>query len=387
MVLNNFIKAACLSTCLGLASGSILADEANYNVDTNGGLRVYDSSDNNHWFHLSGKMQLDGSLTHANGDVNGALNLNAVQTDVKGGIGKDTSYSFRLSAGDEHAALSKAKLTYSGFNSWSKVSVGQVSMPYGLDSGSSFLADNPVQSFFSPKGKTLGASVDAWNDKMGFSFAVSQANAGKISSVNDFNTSGRLSFAAVNRDNLTVHLGLSGYFQTAPSHGDFKRSLGSESISMSNATVAGKTNCFSFDAAVLRGPVFIQGEYHSANFDGNKDKALANKAQGWSVETSYALTGEERSYDYRNGSFGSLRTNRDTGSWEVSLRHSEVKVAKDQWRSVGASVGWTVNNNVKLLADYLYTPGMSTSAKVAKDAKTDLNNGVGALSVRLQAAW
>ena len=60
MVLNNFVKAACLSACLGLASGSVLAN----NVETNGGLHVYDANDNAHWFNLTGKMQLDQTFYH-----------------------------------------------------------------------------------------------------------------------------------------------------------------------------------------------------------------------------------------------------------------------------------------------------------------------------------
>lgn len=367
MVLNKFMKAACLSTCLGLASGSVLAN-SNLNVDTNGGLRVYDSGDNSHWFQLSGKMQMDASLNHGKGKVDSFLNLRGVQANLKGGVGQDTSYSISLSEDEGKAKLGKAQLSYSGLNSWSSLSFGQVSMPYGLSSGSTFLEDNPAKSKFSPKKDNLGLSVNAWNDNMGLSLAVSHNENDKVNKVEMLNTSARLSFAAMTRDNLTVHLGLSGYFQGAPSSADFDTKLVNkgQKLSMSSTSVKGKTSCFGLDAAVLRGPVLLQAEYHHANFEGSN-------AKGWSVEGSYALTGESRSYDYRKGSFSGLTTSRDSGSWEVSLRHSNVRVDKDNWQLFGASLGWTVNNNVKVLANYVNTPNEDKAE--------------GALSLRVQAAW
>jgi phosphate-selective porin len=318
-------------------------------------------------------MQLDASFNHGEGSVNSSMNLRSVKANLKGGVGQDTSYSFSLSEKNGSTSLDKAQLSYSGLNSWSSVTVGQVSMPYGLDSGSTFLEDNPAKSHFAPKKGNLGVAVNAWNDKMGFSVAVSQKGK-EFSSVEDLNTSARLSFAAITRDNLTVHLGLSGYSQNAPSKEDFRTKLvhDGKSLLMSERTVEQRTSCFGLDAALLRGPVLLQAEYHHANFGGNVKNAM-----GWSLEGSYALTGESRSYDYRKGSFSELATSRDSGSWEVSLRHSNVRVnaedKADNWQLFGASVGWTVNNNVKVLANYVNNPS---------EEKAE-----GALSLRVQAAW
>jgi phosphate-selective porin len=335
MVLNKLIKAACLSACLGLASGSILANDVN--VNTNGGLRVYDSSDNNHWFELTGQMQLDQQvLVGGNQSVRSSLSLSTLRTDLKGGIGQDTTYSFRLENRNGNAQFTKARLTYSGFNSWSKLTLGEVAMPYGLDSGSSFLNDNMVLSAMKPQGSHLGIAVDTWNDRLGFRCALNQpANTASMAAVN---TSARLSFAPVSRDNLVVHLGLSGSYR--------KNNTG-----------------VSLDAAVLRGPVFLQAEYHRSQASGESN----TMQQGWNVEGSYALTGESRDYDYRKGSFSSLRTDRDNGSWELSVRGSQL----DSDRQLGGSVAWTVNNNLKVLANYMHT----------------IKDNTGDLSLRLQAAW
>jgi hypothetical protein len=146
MVLNNFIKAACLSTCLGLASGSILAN-ANYNIDTNGGLKVYDKTHNDHWFQLNGKIKFDQTFFH--GDISGPIqssaNLRSVNANLSGGIGTDTSYALNLSSKGSALHVDKANISYSGLNNWSKVSIGQVSSHYGLEGSSKF------NSFFRKK--------------------------------------------------------------------------------------------------------------------------------------------------------------------------------------------------------------------------------------------
>jgi phosphate-selective porin OprO/OprP len=349
MVLNNFIKAACLSTCLGLASGSALANEANYNVDTNGGLKVYDSSDNNHWFQLSGKMQLDHTLRHGE-ETSYNQNLRVLQADMKGGIGEDTSYSFRLSRGEDGtASLSRAQLSFAGFNSWSRVTVGQVKMPYGLDTGSAFGTNNALSNF--QLDRNLGFNLDTWNDRMGLNLGLTQANNDSVTNFSNVNTSARLSFAPVNRDNLTVHFGLSGSYQSTR-----------QSVSI--------------DAAVLRGPALLQGEFHHSNTSNSGNENVANgQRMGWNLEASYALTGETRSYDYRNGSFGSLETDRDSGSWEVSVRHTQFNDGTNTDRTLGANVSWTVNNNVTLLANY------------ENDMNTAPRTNGGNLSLSVKAAW
>lgn len=370
MVLNNFIKAACLSTCLGLASGSILANT--YNVETNGGLNVYDANDSDHWFRLSGKMSLDQNLFHvAAGAVDSSLELRAVETSVTGGVGQNLSYSFRLKrGGDNSLSMDRATVTYSGFNSWSKVSVGQVSMNYGL--GTSFTENSASTDVFRPTAgnDSLGVAITAWNDKIGFSASVHQPNNTHVNNVADLDTAARVSVAPLMRDNLVLHLGVNAYYQNTVDN-TATSALAHSSTHVNNVLSTAGTNArgFGVDAAVLRGPLFLQAEAHQVSFVGEN---AANSGFGYSVEGSYALTGESRDYNKVNGSFSSLRTERDSGSWQVSARHSAVhQDAVDTYRTVGASVAWTVNNNVTVLANY----------------ENALAQKQGAFSLRLQAAW
>jgi phosphate-selective porin OprO/OprP len=375
MVLNNFVKAACLSACLGLASGSVLAN----NVETNGGLHVYDANDNAHWFNLTGKMQLDQTFYHNTVDgknsVSSTLNLRRVQTDLKGGLGQDLSYSLRLSRNGNNVQMGKAQVTFSGFNSWSSVSVGQVDMPYGLDN-STFTEQNVARSVFAPSAgdEALGVAVTVSNDKLGFKVAVNQPSSQSIGNPGEFNTSARLSFAPLVRDNMVFHLGLSAHLQQMNGGNvTFTPKLakhGASSLQAITDTATGDSQRgFGIDAAVLRGPIFLQGEFHTTTFQGKP--APVAEAWGYSVEGSYALTGETREYNRVNGSFSDLSTDRDSGSWQVAVRHSAINVKNANLRTVGASVAWTVNDNLSVLANY----------------DNALEQKQGALSLRVQAAW
>jgi phosphate-selective porin OprO/OprP len=378
MALNNFIKAACLSTCLGLASGSVLA---NTNVETNGGLNVYDSENSDHWFNLSGKMQMDQHLYHVGLDldaVQSSFDLRAVQATVKGGMGQDLSYSFRLKRGRGDkgpVSMDNARVTYSGFNSWTRVTVGQVKLPYGLSSNS--FTENGFDSVFSPSTNSgsFGFGLTGWNDNFGLSCAVQQNSTGTFKSVGSLDSSARVSFAPLMRDNLVVHLGASAYYvkNSAADHHHFgnNKALDNDSFNFSlvdNGT-EGTQRGFGIDAAMLRGPLFLQAQAHQVTYLGQQN---VNPAMGWSVEGSYAVTGETRDYNRINGSFSDLRTSGDSSSWQVSARTSGVRqLDNNTHHMVGASVAWTVNNNLTLLANY----------------DNALNTNAGALSLRLQAAW
>jgi phosphate-selective porin len=366
MVLNNYMKAACLSACLGLASGSALANS--YSVESNGGLNVYDANDSDHWFKLNGKMALDNNFFHVGKtNMSSSLDLRSVQAKVQGGVGQNLSYSFRLKrSAENNVKMDQSRISYSGFNSWSRVSVGQVDMPYGL--GTSFTEDSLASDLFSPNSgkEALGVAVTAWNDKVGFTCSFHQPAATALTTAANLDTAFRLSFAPLMQDNLILHVGANAYMQQ--NSGVFTSKLTNNS---KNSVVLAFDNAsqrrgFCLDAAVLRGPLFLQAEVHQVSV--GKD----DQARGYNVEASYALTGETRNYDKVRGSFSGIKTDRDGGSWQVSARHSGVHMGSLKHRTVGASVAWTVNNNLTVLANY--ENAISESYR-------------GALSLRLQAAW
>ena len=413
MVLNNFVKAACLSTCLGLASGSILAN-ANYHVETNGGLKVYDGSHNNHWFKLSGKIKFDQTYFQnhkENFHVNSSANLKGVDVKLSGGLGRDLSYNVDLSTNDEgNVSLSKAAVHY--MLNGAKLSFGQVSNPYGLEnaSNSSFLERSLATSVFSPS-SGLGMSMDyAWTDKVGVRLALTHPtsaledknnkNKGQ-NSLEQVSASFRVSCAAVQSENLVLHLGLSGRYHTAQynenkENGSFKQRFNSN-VEARGRGVESKPvdtndldllsmNVLGLDAALQRGPLFLQAEYHRANLQQEGMKKDVN-LYGYNIQATYSLTGENRTYNSQTGGFSGVTPSNDNGAWELSVRHSFVNLDRGNVdggtaRTWGAGVAWTANDNLKVLANYVLTP----ISDVKQDNKPQTAN-VNALALRVQAAW
>merc|ERR1712083_310302 len=115
-------------------------------------------------------MALDNNFFHVGKtNMSSSLDLRSVQAKVQGGVGQNLSYSFRLKrSAENNVKMDQSRISYSGFNSWSRVSVGQVDMPYGL--GTSFTEDSLASDLFSPNSgkEALGVAVTAWNDKVGF---------------------------------------------------------------------------------------------------------------------------------------------------------------------------------------------------------------------------
>jgi len=399
MVLNNFIKAACLSTCLGLASGSVLAN-ANYNVESNGGLRVYDTASNDHWFKLNGNIKFDQSLFHAqdSGAITSSTNLRGVQATLSGGLGSNTSYKLKISSGDNGLSVDNAVIHYSGFNSWSKISVGQVTSPYGLEnsSDSSFLERSIATNVFSPN-SGLGVNLQAWTDKVGVAMSVMQPGE-TITSTDQLSVSTRLAFAPINTDNLVFHLGFSGRYEAAniAVPGEMNQNSCRFSTNLEvrgrhqNSLDTGRVHSTSFsiyaiDTALQRGPVLLQAEYHRANI--NRAKTKDANLYGWNVQASYAITGEKRNYNYKDGGFKNAQS--VVGGWEVSLRHSFVNLSQDDIdggnaHTFGGSVSWTANENLRLLANYIHSP---VTPAIPLNGEGNGKSNLGALAVRVQASW
>lgn len=432
MLLNNFIKAACLSTCLGLASGSLLAN-TNYNLDTRGGITVYDKNDNRFWFKLNGLIKFDQTFFHGNkkfkgGKLDSSANLRSVQTKFNGGIGRHTSYNLDLSSdSDGRIKLNSARVNYSGLNRWTKFSIGQINSPYGLEksnagSASTFLEKSIATNVFSPS-SGLGVSVSAWTDKLGLSWAVTQPAQGvKVNGSDKIATSVRLCFAPINKDNTVLHLGASGKYHSgskkevvgqnnATDAIRFKSVIEAQGRDTSSQLDTGRVNASSYntiglDVAFKRGPVFLQAEYHRSHLhlnnvkveEGKEGEKVSNSVNvyGWNVQASYVLTGETRGYNYRTGGFSGINPEKKSGAWEVGLRHGYVNLNKNldsksnnnieggSAHSLGASVAWSVNQNIKVLANYIHAP--VTPPKPLCEEPVGKNT-LGTLALRLQATW
>ncbi len=119
------------------------------------------------------------------------------------------------------------------------------------------------------------------------------------------------------------------------------------------------------ESALVLGPVSLQGEYNRADLDSPRFGDL--EFDGYYVQGSWVLTGENRSYRMSNGSLGGVRPRnnfrwhgeeRGPGAWELAARYSTLDLddgfirggTQDNW-TVG--LNWYLNPSIRLMFNYV----------------------------------
>ena len=115
------------------------------------------------------------------------------------------------------------------------------------------------------------------------------------------------------------------------------------------------------EAAGIWGPFSASAEYYYGDFDGTGATG-ATDMEGFYVQGSYFLTGENRRY--KNGAFSSVKVKDPFGSggwggWEVGLRYSSTDlgagIGADSGDVLTAALNWYVNNNMMFKLNYVKT--------------------------------
>ncbi|HPU96908.1 MAG TPA: porin [Candidatus Hydrogenedentes bacterium] len=140
---------------------------------------------------------------------------------------------------------------------------------------------------------------------------------------------------------------------------------------------------YGLEAAVVLGPVSAQAEYLLA--DVNSTFAGDLRFDGWYAFLSWFLTGENRSYSHKDGTFGRLipRQNfawgKGWGAWEVLARYSTLDLDAGIVRggsqdNLTLGLNWYWNPSTRLMLNYTYA-----------DVRHDLYEGnMGIVQTRLQ---
>ena len=115
------------------------------------------------------------------------------------------------------------------------------------------------------------------------------------------------------------------------------------------------------EAASIWGPFSASGEYYYGDFDGTGATG-ATDMEGFYVQGSYFLTGDNRRY--KNGKFSSVKVknpvgNGGWGAWELGLRYSHTDlgagIGADSGDVLTAALNWYVNNNMMFKLNYVKT--------------------------------
>jgi phosphate-selective porin OprO and OprP len=173
---------------------------------------------------------------------------------------------------------------------------------------------------------------------------------------------------------------------------------------ISTGAIAGVSGAqvYSAEAAGTYGPLFFQGEYFWFNVDRSAFAPLPSlKFQGGYAEVAYALTGETRLYNPASASYGGIApanpfslAGGGWGAWEIAGRYSTMDLNDRVGAATGIAGGrqtictlalnWYVNNNVRLMFDFLHG---DIAKQVSPTAFSDAGAKFDAFAMRTQVAF
>ncbi len=203
-------------------------------------------------------------------------------------------------------------------------------------------------------------------------------------------------------NNTQTHLGLSlRYRETAGSQGDFAYAQRAYSHLSNKYLATGAITdsdlFIGIEAAVLWGPLSLQGEYGRLNASlstpaaGQKDPTFS----GAYISGSWYITGENRNYNPEKGGFGRTVVNSPVhkggiGAWQVAIRYDIIDLSKStilggEQATFIFGLNWHLNRWSRLMLNYSHA-SINNAQLVALNG-TDGINAVNSFGIRTQINW
>lgn len=332
---------------------------------------------------------------------------------VQGTAYRDFAYTFVLDAagsGGASSTVRDATIQYNGFRPFS-LTIGNQKPQAGLDS--SFSDRGNAQVFLEPalpadlmnpqSSRFIGARVSSGSDFYSASlglFGDDIANSGIANPVKDgWGVHGRITAAPINEAGQLVHVGASGYWRrpsigralaTDPATPQLRFRArpemtvdGQRLIDTGNLPLARSFATGGVEFAAIRGPLSLQSEYVASRVTQDLGRRTL-KFDGSYVSLSYALTGESRVYDGRNGTFGRFKPSKDFdpqkgnwGAWEIAARLSTIDLNSGANDLLNGGVRGGRETNVTLAVNWYWSPYTRLMANyIHADANNLTNTGL-----------
>ncbi len=144
-------------------------------------------------------------------------------------------------------------------------------------------------------------------------------------------------------------------------HGSSKKFV-SASVSKVDAV-----DLLGLEAAAVWGPVSVQGEFIQSNLTRTSGGGNDASFNGWYVEGSWFITGENRKYNGKTGEFTRVSPKKDFGkdggfgAWEAVARYSSLdlndtsaKIAGGKENDLTLGLNWYLNPNMRVMFNYIH---------------------------------
>ena len=132
------------------------------------------------------------------------------------------------------------------------------------------------------------------------------------------------------------------------------------------AIAAEATHLFGPELALVYGPLSLQTEYQFANVDLEEGGSSDPSFSGFYVYGSYFLTGENRRYSTKSGSFDMVKPKKNfkwgesLGAIELAARYSALDLADEdisggRLQDTTVGVNWYLNPNMRIMLNYVHS--------------------------------
>ena len=186
---------------------------------------------------------------------------------------------------------------------------------------------------------------------------------------------GRVTFAPINNDNNTLHLGAWYSYENANQGSDnlsasfnyAGRRGPSQNIATTTGASRNQVTVYAVEAAGSFGPAFFQAEYADASF--GQPLGRDQDVKTYYVQGSFMLNGGHKPYKGATGVFGSPKV-ADKGLWELTGRYdyAENETLNREVTSWIFGVNYYVNPNLRFMLNYTQGDNEVTGDETAQYA-------------------
>ncbi|WP_375454167.1 OprO/OprP family phosphate-selective porin [uncultured Methylobacterium sp.] len=336
-----------------------------------------------------------------------AVRRSWIETNLS--LGKDVGIGFQYDLADPATPINDAVIVFSGIPS-TLLSLGNEKEPFSLDQMASnndiLFTERSLADALVPA-RNLGGAIGRHEGAWTFVTGVFGGNANTGIGGEGVASTSRLTWAPLNDDGRTLHVGLAGSYRSLPRDGSppalssrpeaflFTRPL----VDTGDIRAAGSIGRIGAEVAYRAGPLLVTAEYIRTEV-GRVDGARPLSFQGGTVQASWVLNGDNRAYRIAprfNGTtyaaFGGVKvgeaqrlTRGGFGVFELAARFSAIDlddggVRGGIERNVTVGLSWYPDTNLRIMADYVRSHAAPSALAGGRGIDADTVIG------RFQLSW
>ena len=335
---------------------------------------------------VGGRLMVDGATYDDDKiDLGNGAELRQARIFIEGKIYKDWKYKLEIDFAGGEVSVKDAYIGYKGFDS-TFIQIGNFKEPFSLEelTSSKYITfmERALPNVFAP-GRNIGVGFITHGDNWTLAGGAFGEGVGGDPIDEGYGFSGRATFAPWHEKTRAIHLGLSAAFRRPDSTSGLRYRERPEShitgvrlVDTSTISAVYSHANFAAEAALVLGPVSLQGEYFLSHV--NRIGAMQDlDFHGFYVYGSWFLTGESRKYSGKNGKFSRVKPKNNfgdggVGAWEAAVRFSHIDLTDGpilggEEDNITFGLNWHINPMLRFMVNVVL---VNTNADAGNDDPT-----------------